>query len=103
MRPVHTPLEAEAKTYDDKSVRCEGIDTGRDTGRHASRGGEGDTCDVIPKAMVYRLAYKLAKAAAETVDELLDDVKAEPGVDTLACQNSRNSATPSPSPRLCDW
>ena len=50
---------------------------------------------MIAKAMVYRLAYKLAKAAAETVDELLDDVKAEAGVDTLACQNSRNSATPS--------
>ena len=51
----------------------------------------------MAKAMVDRLAYTLAEAAAETVDELLGDVKAEKGVDTIAWQNSRYLATPSQS------
>ena len=52
---------------------------------------------MMAKAMVDRLASTLTEAAAKTVDELLGDVKAEKGVDTIACQNSSYLATPSQS------
>ena len=51
----------------------------------------------MAKAMVGRLALTLAEAAAKTVGELLGDVKAEAGVHTLVCQNSRYFARPSQS------
>ena len=58
---------------------------------------------MMAKAMVDRLALTLAEAAAKTVGELLGDVKAEAGVHTLVCQNSKYFATPSQSqgPRTC--